>query len=61
MSIVRGTQVKWKEGASYIKGRVKKIYEKATSTINEHLEHDFLIRQENGVVVIKNAKEIEKA
>lgn len=61
MNIVRGTKVKWKDGTLYIKGRVKKIYEKATKTINEQLDIAFLIRQENGVLVIKNANEIEKA
>jgi hypothetical protein len=60
MNIVRGSKVKWKEGTSYIKGRVTKIYEKATRTLTE-LDKAFLIRQENGMLVIKNASEIEKA
>jgi hypothetical protein len=60
MRIVRGTKVKWKEGSLYLKGRVRKIYEKATASISDKIEKDFLIRQENGAFVIKNGSELEK-
>lgn len=60
MRIVRGTKVKWKDGKSYIKGRVKAIYKKATRTLNDQMEQAFLIRQENGMLVIKKAGEVEK-
>lgn len=52
--------MQWKEGASYISGRVKKIYERAVKSINAEFDKDFLIRQENGAMVIKSGHEIEK-
>lgn len=61
MNIAKGTKVRWMEGTSYIKGRVKKIYEKASRNISEQLEKDFLIKLENGSTVIKNSTEVEKA
>ena len=61
MHIVKGTKVCWMEGTSYIKGRVKKIYEKAGASFSEHLETAFLIKVDNGATVIKNAKDVEKA
>lgn len=60
MKIVRGSKVKWKEGTSYLKGRVKKIYEKAGTALSE-LDKAFLIKQENGSMVIKHFDEVEKA
>lgn len=61
MNIVRGTKVRWIEGTSYIKGRVKKIYEKTTKSLTEQLETAFLIKIDNGATIIKNSDEVEKA
>ncbi len=61
MRIVKGTKVRWMEGTSYIKGRVKKIYEKASRSFSEQLETAFLIKLDNGTTVIKDSKEVEKA
>lgn len=60
MKIVRGSKVQWKDGKSYIKGRVKKIYEKAGTALSE-LDKAFLIKQDNGSMIIKHFDEIEKA
>jgi hypothetical protein len=61
MNIVRGSKVRWIEGTSYIKGRVKKIYEKTTKSLSEQLETALLIKLDNGSTIIKNSNEVEKA
>lgn len=70
MAIRSGTRVRWKWGSSWAKGTVDEVHhddvERTTKgeRIRRHGTDDnpaYVIRQDNGTVVLKLASEVERA
>ena len=66
MRISRGTVVKWRIGKDYAIGKVEQIYVKASNNrgpLKSALENikSFLIKKDDGQLIMKMAAEIEKA